>query len=376
MKILVLGATGAMGTNLINILSKTDNYIYATSRKKINSENENVKFLQGNAHDLSFLNKITEKDFYDVIVDFMVYSVSEFEKVAEILLHKTNQYIFISSGRVFAESTSPIIETSDRLLDTTTDKEYLMLEEYALNKAKEENILKSYKNQNWTILRPYITYNFERLQLGFYEKENWLYRALKDKPIVFFEDIADTFTTMTNSYDVANCLFEIIGNEKALGQTFNATAGINNAVKWGEILKIYQNAIYKVTNKQIKVYMLKNAEKVSKFLHNEYQYKYDRLFNRIFDNEKVMTILPKDYNFIDVNKGLTDCIQEFLENNVEPKYVNYPLDGFLDRIVGEKVEISSINGFKNKIAYVSARYFPNILQIYFQLRRKLKWFLF
>ena len=41
----------------------------------------------------------------------------------------------------------------------------------ALQKAREENLLLKSDSRNWTIIRPYITYYDERLQLGVFEKK-------------------------------------------------------------------------------------------------------------------------------------------------------------------------------------------------------------
>ena len=53
----------------------------------------------------------------------------------------------------------------------------------------EENLLFNSEKNNFTIIRPTITYNTQRLQLGVLEKENWLYRALHGRAIVFSDDV-------------------------------------------------------------------------------------------------------------------------------------------------------------------------------------------
>ena len=53
-----------------------------------------------------------------------------------------------------------------------------------LTKALQENLLRASGYKNWTIVRPYITFSDIRLQLGVYEKEQWLYRALQGRAIV------------------------------------------------------------------------------------------------------------------------------------------------------------------------------------------------
>lgn len=189
MNILVLGGTGAMGKPLVQYLKLSGHDVYVTSRQAHQS-GENLHYIQGNAKDNEFLKSILSRDF-DSIVDFMVYGSNELEKRLPLLLDSTKQYVFFSSSRVYAESDQPLIEASPRLLDVCRDPEYLKTDEYALAKTREENLLINSGTNNWTIIRPYITYNDQRLQLGVYEKENWLYRALHGRTIVFPADIAN-----------------------------------------------------------------------------------------------------------------------------------------------------------------------------------------
>ena len=176
MNILILGGTGAMGAHVIELLKKKGYDITVTSRKARASGNS-VTYIQGNAKDNAFIDNIC-KQHWDCIIDFMVYSTELLKSRIDMLLNATDQYVFISSARVYADSSERLTEESPRLLEMCTDKEYLATDEYALAKAKEENILFSASKNNWTIVRPSLTYSETRLQLGVYEKENWLYRAL------------------------------------------------------------------------------------------------------------------------------------------------------------------------------------------------------
>ena len=57
MKVLVLGGTGAMGSHLVEILSNAGIITVVTTRKYRPSRN-NIKYLQGNAHEMDFLYTI------------------------------------------------------------------------------------------------------------------------------------------------------------------------------------------------------------------------------------------------------------------------------------------------------------------------------
>ena len=161
-----------------------------------------IKYIQGNAKQIDFLEDLLSKRSWDCIVDFMVHTESNLKVLLPKILNNTKQYIFISSARVYSQSEIPITEDTPRLLDVSTDKEYLKTNEYALAKAREENLLFNSGKKNFTIIRPSITYNTHRLQLGVLEKENWLYRALQGRGIVFSEDLK-----MLTSIIISFCLW-------------------------------------------------------------------------------------------------------------------------------------------------------------------------
>lgn len=221
-RVLVLGGTGAMGTHLVNLLNRKGYQVTVTSRR-MRDNFDNVTYVTGNAHESSFLNSLLASHF-DVIVDFMVYSTGEFAQRCKTLLKSCGQYIYLSSSRVYADSSSPITENSARLLDVCMDKEFLATDEYALTKARQEDLLRQSGYSNYTIIRPYITFSEIRLQLGVYEKENWLYRALQGRTIVFSKDIADKYTTLTYGLNVAEGIASLIGQSDAYSEAFHITA--------------------------------------------------------------------------------------------------------------------------------------------------------
>ena len=71
----------------------------------------------------------------------MVYGTDEFKLKIDLFLEHTGQYIYISSSRVYANENKCITEKSKRLLDICEDDEYLKTDEYALVKARQENLL-------------------------------------------------------------------------------------------------------------------------------------------------------------------------------------------------------------------------------------------
>lgn len=347
--VLLLGGTGAMGNHLVQILKEKDFEVFVSSRSDRKSH-DNVTYIKGNAHDDVFLESLLSQRNWDVIVDFMIYSSAEFSNRVDKLLKSCKQYVFLSSSRVYADSSEPITESSPRLLDVCKDEEYLKTDEYALSKAREENILMASNLKNWTIIRPYITFSEIRLQLGVLEKDYWLYQALHGRTIVFSKDIASKITTLTYGYDVARGIASILGKEGAYGEAFHITVNENHT--WQDIFELYMKVIEETTGRKPKVRMLELNPRV-KIKGHAWQVIYDRYFNRRFDNSKIGQYINVS-TFKPTLEGLESCLREFIKN---PTYriTGWGQFAMYDRITGEWTPLSEIPSLKNKIKYLLRR---------------------
>ena len=348
MNILVLGGTGAIGKSLVEYLQESGNQILVTSRKS-HKNYGNVSFICGDAKNISFLRQILAAH-YDVIIDFMVYSTNEFSERYQLLLQNTDKYIFISSCRVFDIIQIPITENSPKLLDRKDDPVFLNTDEYSLSKARQENILKTGNFANWTIVRPYITYNDNRLQLGVYEKENWLYRALHGRSIVFSKDILNRFTTLSYGGDAGKAIACIAVAPNTTSQSFNIVG--NTPVKWSEVLDIYLDAFEEIVGFRPKVFCSDLSTNLQ-LDSAKYQVIYCRASDRIFDNSKLMAFCNFD-SWTDVKYGIHKCMASFLS---EKRFnnINWEKEALIDKTVSEWTPLSEIPGSKNKLLYLIFR---------------------
>lgn len=349
--ILLLGGTGAMGLHLTNLLSNCLDYnVYVSSRYN-RKDFKNVHYIQGNAHEERFIIDTINSHDWSCIVDFMDYDFHELHQKIDLLLKHTDQYVFISSCRIYAKSAIPIIESSDRLLDTVKEPDYLASNEYGLNKAKCEDILKNSSLKNWTIVRPYITYSEKRLKLGDLVDYSWLYRALHNRTIVFSQDIADHYTTLSYGLDVSYCISKLICNKDAIGEDFNITG--TDHLKWMDVLSIYTKTIQNEFGIRPKVLLLDKSI-YSKNDKLKYQLKYDRIYDRIFDNSKILSIVP-DYSFTLMKEGLNKCLTAFIK---DPSYsrINWIEEAIKDKLTHDTTPMYEIKGIKNKIRYFIYKY--------------------
>jgi nucleoside-diphosphate-sugar epimerase len=279
-KILLLGGTGAMGVYLAPELVSDGHEVHVTTRLNIPNASSLLQYISGNARDESFVERITREQSYDAIVDFMIYSTDEFKHRRDHLLCSTEHYLFLSSYRVFADTgKKPITERSPRLIDVCKDSKYLATDEYALAKARQEDILRDSSMQNWTILRPCITYSKNRFQFGTLEANTLCYRAIQGVPVIMAREILSKTTTMTWAGDAAKLIARLILKEHALKDDFNVATSEHHT--WNEVADVYRDAI----GLQIVESDLDTYEKV---VGGKYQIRYDRLLHRRLDNQKIL----------------------------------------------------------------------------------------
>lgn len=347
--ILVLGGTGAMGKHLVQILAERGDKVCVTTRASRMSFSS-VEYIQGNAKEARFLEQLLERK-WDAIVDFMVYSTSDFQQRVPKILAATNQYIFLSSARVYASSSKPIEENFPRLHDNSDDQEFLATDEYSLAKARQEDILENSGHINWTIIRPYITYSDQRLQLGVFEKEEWLYRALKGRSIVFSKDIANKLTTLTYGLDVAGAIATLIGAPRVLSETYHIAQ--EESSRWREILDIYLNVLEKRLGKRPAVLLL-DMDKFLRCKRATYQIKYDRMFDRTFKSTKIAKFVEVAA-FLPLEQGLTRCLENFFENpNFLP--IDWRAEAIKDRYSGELASLTEFGHWKQMVKYFIYRF--------------------
>ena len=365
MRVLVLGGTGAMGNPLVNLLGECDD-VYVTSRKK-REDHGNIHFIQGDAHDLSFIQQELSKN-YDAIIDFMIYSTEDFNGRSKLYLKSTGQYMFLSSARVYADSSEPITENSPRLLDVCNDADYLKTDEYALAKARSENVLLDSGKKNWTIIRPYITYNTQRLQLGGLELETWLTSVLAGRPLALPQDVGVHETTMTYGEDVAKVMVALIGNPNAYGEAFHITG--SDHMKWNDIAEVYRDVIEEQTGNRPDLYTPETSSQLSAIMGNTFQIKYDRTYNRVFNNTKLQKACGEKLNFTSMNEGLRLCLKNYLslpaKSRKEKHNIRYT--AWLDKSMKKIPSLKNLNGTKEKFKYLGYYYVPGIISLIRKMR--------
>ena len=312
-KVLVLGGTGAMGIYLVPELAAMGYEVKVISWDDIVSDNPRVTYVKADGKDSRYLKELLKEKFA-AIVDFMMYPGKEFNERYDLLLRNTDHYIYLSSYRVYDGVETPITENSPRLLDNSKDKDFLATDDYSLYKARGENILRNSKYNNWTIVRPAITYSKRRFQLVTLEAPVCVARAMKGLPVVIPGEALSVQATMSWAGDVARMFSRLLFNPSALRECFTLATAEHRT--WGEIAEYYKEIIgldYIAVDKEDYLEIMGGS------VGARYQLDYDRLFDRIVDNSKVLRATDlKQEDFISLQKGLEKELSALPEDAAWP----------------------------------------------------------
>lgn len=297
-KVLVLGGTGAMGVYLVPELASRGNQVRVVSLDDCESSDPRITYVKGNAKDLGFLKKLLAEGF-DAIVDFMLYGTEEFRERYELLLENTDHYIFLSTYRVYSDGV-PVTEETPRLLDASADPDFLATEDYALFKARQENLLQNSRFGNWSIVRPAITFSKRRFQLVTLEAPLVVGRTMKGLPVVLPEAALSVPATMNWAGDVSRMFAGLLHNPAALRECFTLATAEHHT--WGEIAGMYQELI---GLRYVAVDTGDFVKIMGGHAGARYQLAYDRLYPRIIDNSKILRVAGmKQEDLTPLRRGL------------------------------------------------------------------------
>ena len=358
MNVLLLGGTGAMGIYLSRRLAKSGWMVYVTSRKAhaptcSESGGGSIFYLTGNAKDRPFLESTLERVRPDAIVDFMTYTTIEFLDRRELLIRRCGHYLFLSTYRVFAE-TVPITETSPRLLDICRDTEYLATDEYAMTKARQENILRDASSRNWTIVRPAITFSRNRFQFGCLEAWEVCFRSLAGLPVAMPAEMMDKQATLSWADDVARMMERLVLNRRAMAEDFNAATAEH--MTWRQISEIYRKGIGMVVREcSLPDYIT--------VIGSRYQVLYDRMFDRVVDNRKVLAATGLTQNDLTpVSEALSRELSAFKQDPHYPVFLVSRL-AKMDKVLGTRIPLKGLSSgqkleyLKTLHPFLNNRYF-------------------
>lgn len=285
-KVLVLGATGAMGRYIVPELVNLGYDVTGVALDEVAPWSIKANYIKGDAFDKEFLCGLL-KNKYDGIINFMDYGRVAFSDYYKLLLENTDHYIYLSTCRVYDDKEQPIKETSPRLWDSSEDEVLKASHDYCIYKARDEDLLAASEYSNWTVVRPATTFSTMRLQLVTLEFKSSVGRALMGKKVLLPVQAKDKPATLSWGGDVAKLIAGTLFKEEAKRQTYNVCSAEHRT--WGEIAEYYRKLVGLEAVWIDKEDYLKILSPEGK-INVRWQLEYARLFRRITDNSKVLRL--------------------------------------------------------------------------------------
>lgn len=297
-KVLLIAGGGTLGRYTAKELLSKECEVDVICLEDYTSDNPKLRYYKANA-DLNYLTAYLNDKYYDGIVNFIHYtSVDDYKPVHKLLCSKTDQLIFLSSYRVYADLQHPITETAPMLEDVIkNDEEFLKTENYALPKARCEKFLREESDtKNWTVVRPVISFSDKRFDLIAVSGHEIIDAARSGKTVILPEAAKNLTAGLDWAGNSGKLIANLLFKNECFGEAYTVSSGQN--LTWGEVADIYTR-LTGVNFKWVETEDYVNTG------HGGYILIYDRLYDRAVDNTKILkaTGLKKD-DFTSIEEGI------------------------------------------------------------------------
>lgn len=238
-RVLLIAGAGTLGASTYPELIRLGYEVDVISLENYSSVMSRLNFIKAHA-DLNFLQSFfATHGRYEAIVDFVhTPEIELLKKRMDVILAHTDQFVYLSSYRTYADTDCVVTENSPQWLDVTKDPVFLTKDTYAIPKAKGERYLTSLGAKNWTIIRPIISFTHFRLDLVTVGAYAILYRTAAGKKIPLPIEVKDKHCGVTWGGNTGLQIAHLIGKDAALGEAF--TLGLDEGLTWNDVAKFYE----------------------------------------------------------------------------------------------------------------------------------------
>lgn len=325
MKILLIGGTGILSTDIAKLAIKTGHDVTALNRgTRLRRMVAGVRHIQADIRNADHIKDVLGKESFDVVVDFLSFNPAQLSQTFSSLESRCGQYVFISSATVYKGKARGEIKTEESPIfnDSWT---------YPLDKSRCEKLLQeacANRTVNFTIVRPYITYGETRIPFGLIARpKQWtiIHRIRSRKPVVLW-DGGEAICTLTHTTDFAKAMVGLWGNKQALNEIFHITSG--ETFTWREVLE----QIAEIVGEAPVIASIPSTSIAKALPEEKGRLLGDRARDNIFDNTKIREAVPEFSCTTNLRTGLQTTL-DYYKTHEEMMGVDYRWDGLMDRLI-------------------------------------------
>jgi nucleoside-diphosphate-sugar epimerase len=322
MKVLLIGGTGNISSYVSKSLLEKGIDLYLLNRGNNDLGLPGVTHIKGDMRNRKEISELLSNKKFDVVVDWIAFTVDHVEFDYELFKDKVKQYLFISSASVYQKPPStPYITESTPLKNPYW--------QYSRDKiACEDFLIKKYRENDFpmTIVRPSHTYAtiLPIISPG-HANYAFIDRIKKGKE-VFLHGDGTTLWTLTHAEDFARGFCGLVGNIHSIGHAFHITS--DEILTWNQIYEILADTLgVKLNIVYIPSEFLNrcNSQLGSSLLG-------DKAYSMIFDNSKIKRFVPEYKAVIPFSEGIKR-VYGWFEADPTRKIIDESINEEMDRII-------------------------------------------
>ncbi|MBR1849548.1 MAG: NAD-dependent epimerase/dehydratase family protein [Lachnospiraceae bacterium] len=329
-KALFVGGTGTISTAIVKRLSMDKNWeVWLLNRgNRKDAVPQGVHLITADISDEALVAKKLEDMTFDVVGEFIGFTVDQVERDYRLFKGKTKQYIYISSASAYHKPQADFLITEG----TSLANPYW---EYSRNKiACEEFLMQKYREEGFpvTIVRPSHTYDERHIPLGVHGKNGFwqvIKRMQDGKPVIIQGD-GTSLWHVTFNRDFAVGYIGLMGNQHAIGEAFQITG--DETLTWNQIYQTIADAL----GVELKAYHV--AAEYLAAVGDKYGYDFtgsligDKSASVVFDNRKLKRIVPEMKSTVMFHEGVQIAL-EYVLAHPELQVEDPEFDKWCDRVI-------------------------------------------
>lgn len=322
MKVLFIGGTGTISSAVSRLAVARGIELYHLNRGKRGTVIPGVRTIVADIHQPGQAEAALGDQTFDVVVDWIAFTVEDIERDLALFAGRVKQFIFISSASAYQKPPShPIITESTPLYNPHW--------EYSRNKiACEDRLMRAWREDGFpiTLVRPSLTYDTNLpVAIGGSNSYTLIDRIKTGRPLIVHGD-GSSLWVVTHSDDFARGFVGLLGHTQAIGHAFHITT--DEVLTWNQIYETIADAVG-VRAKLVHIpsdFIAGIAPKLGPGLVG------DKTWSVIFDNSKIKTFVPGFQAVIPFREGIRRTLAWY-EADPRRCWIDAAVNEEMDRIL-------------------------------------------
>ncbi len=319
-KVLFIGGTGVISSACSELALSRGIDLYLLNRgQSTRPLPKGAKQLIGDIRQPETVEAAIQDHQFDVVVNWIAFTVEHIETDLKLFRGKTNQYIFISSASAY--------QTPPRKLPIT-ESTPLHNPHWAYSRAKmacEDRLMQAYREEDFpvVIIRPSHTY--DRTKIPAHHYYTTINRMRQGKKVILHGD-GTSLWTLTHHRDFAKGFVGLMGNSQAIGEAFHITS--DEVLTWNQIYEALAQAagttadIVYLPSRLIAAYDPEWGEKLLG----------DKANNMVLDNSKIKRYVPDFEATIPFSVGANE-IMAWYDADEARREVDPEAEALMDKLI-------------------------------------------